>query len=815
VSSPTFPRVREYGVDLKLDFATGEFRGTVAVLLAEPVRQCRLSSLDLEVRPVDPAVRLELRPDDEEILVDLPAQSDTFSLAFSGKVADRGLLGLYWSRFGTGRIVASQAAATGTRRIFPCIDRPDRRAVVRLSLTVDDGLEAIFNTPVVAERVVGGQRTFDFAPTPSMATYLVFLAIGKFDWLPVEGRLGRVRVAAPPGRGPAGAFALSHGAEILAAFETYYGIPYPLAKLDLVAVPEFAYGAMENWGAISFRDMRLLVGADTNARQKRETLTTIAHEIAHQWFGNLVTMEWWTDIWLNESFATFMEEKIIERLYPTLGISDDFLLDWGSYARLGDSLETTHPIHVPVDHPDEISEIFDEISYGKGASVLMMVEALLDEEPFRAGVIAYLKKYAYGNATSADLWNSLETASGRPVTRILSEWVRRPGIPLLEATADGESIHLRQRRFRLNGQHDAEIWPIPLGVYRDGVVERRLFESSETVVPRNGAKSLHLNPGGLGFYRVRYDGALLERVLAEFPTYPPIDRWAILTDLYAFVLSGDVSLEQYFRFVDASRDSTDYLVVHELANQLASIRPTRIAPLGAILADTTEFQRSGIGFFRAQSERLGAAAVNGEPDTDGILRERVLLGLLAYDERLAKQLAGHFDEYDRLDPNLREPVAYAYARVNGATGQTALFERIAKATSEGDQMKLERALAGATDPALLRTALAAIGTPKINRAHVSVLVYQTALNPHGRDAAWEWLTTRLVAQATSLRGTGLVSEMLEHSTPFAALGRGEAAAKAAFAAQPVPEGERGIRKGLEWLRVFEAVRARVAPRRAA
>ncbi|HXQ93944.1 MAG TPA: M1 family metallopeptidase [Thermoplasmata archaeon] len=811
MSPQPFPRVREYDVDLNLDFATGEFRGTVGVVLAERVRQCRLNALELEVRPVDPAVRLEARPADEEIVVDLPAESDTFSLAFSGKVADRGLLGLYWSRFGTGRIVASQSAATGCRRIFPCLDRPDRRALVRLTLTVADGLEVIFNTPVARERVDGDLRTFEFEPTPSMATYLVFLAVGKFDWLPVEGRLGRVRVAAPPGRGAAGAFALAHGAEILAAFETYYGIPYPLPKLDLVAVPEFAYGAMENWGAISFRDMRLLVEADTSARQKRETLTTIAHEIAHQWFGNLVTMEWWTDIWLNESFATFMEEKIIERLHPTLGISDDFLLDWGSYARLGDSLETTHPIHVPVDHPDEISEIFDEISYGKGASVLRMIEALLDEESFRSGVVAYLQKYAYGNATSADLWSSLETASGKPVTRILSQWVQRPGIPLLEAAAEGDAIHVRQRRFRLNGHHGDETWPIPLGVYRDGAVERTVVEAAETVVPTNGASAVNLNPGGLGFYRVRYDGPLLDRVRSAFPTFPPIDRWAILTDLYAFVLSGDISLSDYFRFVDVARDTDDYLVVHELANQLASVRQTRIAPLGALLADTPEFRRSGLGFFRAQLDRLGPAAVDGEPDTDGILRERVLLGLLAYDDTLAKQLAGHFDEYDRLDPNLREPVAYAYGRVNGAAGQAALFERIAKATSEGDLMKLERGLSAATDPALLRTALAAIGTPKINRAHVSVLVYQVALNPHGRDAAWEWLTTRLLDQATSLRGTGLISDMLEHATPFAALGRGEAAARAAFADHPVPEGERGIRKGIEWLRVFEAVRARVAP----
>ncbi|MCI4328315.1 MAG: M1 family metallopeptidase, partial [Thermoplasmata archaeon] len=710
-----------------------------------------MNSLGLEIHPVDPAVELELRPAEEELLVKLPKESASFSLEFSGSVAEKGLLGLYWSRYGEERIVACQAAATCCRRFFPCIDRPDRRAVVRFTLTVAEGLEPIFNTPVVAERSDNGRRTFEFAPTPSMATYLVFLAVGRFDWLPLDGRRDRVRVAAPPGRGAAGEFALRHGAEILPSLESYYGIPYPLPKLDLVAIPEFAFGAMENWGAISFRDMRLLVDGETSARQKRETLTTIAHEIAHQWFGNLVTMEWWTDIWLNESFATFMEEKIVERLYPSLGIFDDFLLDWGSYARLGDSLETTHPIHVPVHHPDEISEIFDEISYGKGASVLRMVEALLGEEPFRQGVTAYLTKYAYGNATSQDLWNALETSSGIPVTGLLSEWVRRPGLPVLDVRSEADGLHVRQRKFRLDGRHTDETWPVPLGIYRDGAVERRVFSSPDTVVPRNGAKQIHLNPGGLGFYRVRYDGPLLDELLDGFPTLPPMDRWAILTDLYGFVWSGEVALAHYLQFVTACRDSTDYLIVHEIANQLASIRQTRIAPLGALVADTNVFRRDGLGFFRAQLDRLGLAPVDGEPETDGVLRERTALGLLAYDDALATRLAGHFSDYDRLDPNLREPVALAYARMGGAEAQAALFERVGTARNEGDQMKLERALAGASDPALLREVLAAIETPRLNRAHVSVVTYQVALNPKGRDPVWEWMTTRLPEVSTSYR----------------------------------------------------------------
>ncbi|HKV90122.1 MAG TPA: ERAP1-like C-terminal domain-containing protein, partial [Thermoplasmata archaeon] len=274
---------------------------------------------------------------------------------------------------------------------------------------------------------------------------------------------------------------------------------------------------------------------------------------------------------------------------------------------------------------------------------------------------------------------------------------------------------------------------------------------------------------------------------------------------------GDVPLAEYFRFVEASRDSTDYLVVHEIANQLASVRGNRIPPLGAVIVDTPGFRREGLGFFRAQLERLGTASLAGEVDTDGILRERVLLGLLPYDDALARRLAGHFADYDRLDPNLREPVAFAFGRLGGAEAQAELLARIGSARSEGDQLKLERGLAASTDPTVLRRSLDVLVTPKVNRAHVASVVGQMALNPAGRDPAWEWLTSRLAEIAPTYQGTSIIGEILERAFPFAALERDEATARAPFEARPIPEGERGLRKGLEWLRAFRRVRARERP----
>jgi tricorn protease interacting factor F2/3 len=802
-----WPQPREYLLDLTVSHQSLAFSGEVTIQLAEPVPCLRLNAAGLAVEAIDPAQRVELDAEAEEVRVRSPASRDRWTLRFRGAAAATGLLGLYRSRYGNGYILTTQCAATATRRLYPCVDRPGHKAVVRLRLTTEPGLEVIFNTPVRRTAESPDGVVHEFEPTPAMATYLTYLAIGHFDWY--HAPLGRtaIAVAAPPGRGPSGRYAAERAAEILPALEAYFGIPFPLPKLDLIAVPEFAYGAMENWGAISFREMRLLVDPATSALQRRATLATIAHEIAHQWFGNLVTMRWWTDIWLNESFATHMEEKVLASLYPEERPLDDQLLDWMGPAMIGDSLPSTHPVSVPVERPEEIGQIFDEISYGKGAAVLRMVEGLLGAEGFRRGVHAYLEKHAYGNAASEDLWHSLEEASGEPVRPLLAAWITRPGLPVLRARLDGTTIRLTQERFVLDGRHRAESWPIPLALPSG---EGRVLEGPGPHSLSDPGGPPRLNADARGFYRVHYDRALAERLLSGFPRLPATERWAVLQDLAAFLVSGDIEPALYLRFLDATREEADPLVVHEVANHLASSSPGRsLFALGALLGDRPAFRAHAAAVLAAQLDRLGLTPRANEPALAAVVRGVVAASAVAFDPTFAARLAARFDDYGSLSPDLRWPVAYAFA----GQGAEAEFERlvaaIGRAPDEGEANRLERALARFPHPHLVERALELATGPLVNRAHLTSIVREAALNPAGRAATWQWIRTTMPTLEERYRGTSVIGQILEYAVPFAALGRA-AEAEAWLAAHPFEEGERGARKGLTLLALYERLGRAVA-----
>ncbi|HEV2165567.1 MAG TPA: M1 family metallopeptidase [Thermoplasmata archaeon] len=804
-SNERFPKVEEYLLDLDVNHRSLWFTGTVVVRLGAATPRLCLNSVGLEILGTEPEARLTMRPELEEIELEAREPQAHWTVRFRGRATEKGLLGLYRSRYGDGYILTTQCAATATRHIFPCIDRPDRKAIVRLRLTIDAGLDAIFNTPPRSTLEEDGRTTIEFEPTPPMATYLFYLGVGQFDRY--EGPPGRtsIRAAAPPGRGPSARYSVERASEILPALERFFGIPFPLPKLDLVAVPEFAYGAMENWGAISFRDMRLLVDETTTRYQRRSTLATIAHEIAHQWFGNLVTMEWWTDIWLNESFATFTEEKVREELYPTTRPLDDLLLDWTGPARTGDSLSSTHPVSVPVDRPEEIGQIFDEISYGKGSAVLRMIEEYLGPDVFRAGVSAYLKQHAYGNATSTDLWDALEAAAGRPVRSILEAWITRPGLPLLRARAEGGAIALTQERFRLDGRHLPATWPIPLALPKDPGEPGTLWDEPGTFVLPEPGPLVRLNVRAAGFYRVLYDASLYDRLQESFGKLPAEERWSLVEDLAAFLVSGDVPPDRYYGFLDACRSESEPLVVLELSSQLSSSSPGRTPlVLGALLGDRETFRGHAVPFLRSQSERLGLAERPGapEPELETVARGSVASAALPFDPKLREDLAGRFSDYPSLAPDLRWPVAFAYAATGAEPEFDRLLARLAAAPNEGDALRLERSLARFPHPHLVERALDLALTPVVNRAHLQNVVREAALNPAGRAVTWEWIRTRLHGVEEDYKGASVIGTVLEYAIPFVGIGRSEEVRRE-LAERPFREGDRGARKGLALLELYE------------
>jgi len=801
VIAPTVRAPSEYRLRLRIDFVALTFGGTVEMDVPAGGPELVLDAEELTVSAVrrdGAAVEFRFDPAASTLTVPTPGGAAArVAVDFSGAVSTRTLSGLYRSRHGDDYVVSAQCEPTGARSIFPCVDRPDAKARLLLRVEAPSDLEVVANGPVESVRpTAAGWSERTFGSTPPMATYLFFVAVGKFDRREGRSRRAAIRVLAAPGRGDAADYALAAGGRILDAFEEYYAIPYPLPKLDLLAIEEHAFGAMENWGAISFQATRLLVDPTSSSFAARDVFETISHEVAHQWFGNLVTMSWWTDIWLNESFAALMETKITERLEPSLDARADFFLRVAGMAAAidGDSLRSTHPVRAAVREPAEIGQIFDEISYGKGSSVLAMIDAYLGEERFRTGVTDYLRRFREGNATTDDLWRSLERASSEPVGAIAGPWIDRPGMPVVTGRLGPGGLELSQRRFGYLGSTAADPWPIPMVIDIDGRRERLLFDTSTRVVPVPPTATVHLNPGAVGFYRALYDRPLYDRLLSALPNRSGPDRWIVLEDLAAFLAAGDVDWATYDRFATALGGSADRLTVESIGGTLVG--------LALAYPEAPRIQSAAHRFFAAQSDRLGPEKRRDEPRTDGILRERVSFGRSRLDAGYARTLSDRFREWERVDPDLRLATAVGHARTAGADGYRELRGALERAVVDADRARLVRSLGWIAEPSLLRESLDFAISGGTNRSYLPPLIVQAASNPAGRSVVWPWFTERVDALADVFRGSGSLPVVLEHAVPAMALGRSEEV-RAFFRGHPLPDGTRGVAKALERLEVQE------------
>ena len=802
------PTIPEYRLLLDVDFAGLRWTGTVEFDVPSPTGPLALDCDGLAVTAVRSngrAVPFSVDESASRLSIDLGGRAaSVVSVDFSGTVETKNLFGLYRSRHGSSYLLTTHCEPTGARRIFPCIDRPDRKARIVLTVRAPAELDVIGNAPVAARRAHDGGREWRFEPTPAMSTYLFYLGVGRFDTRETSpGPKVAVRVATAPGRGDAGDWALRSAGRILRAYEEYYGIPYPLPKLDLIAVTEHAFGAMENWGAISFQETRLLRDGTSGTFSTRDIFTTAGHEIAHQWFGNLVTMRWWDDIWLNESFASLMETKITEALEPSFEPWNEFFLRvmGESDALDGDSLRATHPVRARVGRPEEISQIFDEISYGKGSSVLAMLDRYLGEETFRAGVTDYLGRYKFGNATTEDLFSALERKSGEPVAALAGPWIDRAGLPMIRARSDGDGVALTQHRFSYHGATDEEPWPIPMVVEVGGRRDRFLFDRREGRLPAPTGSVVLLNPGSIGFYRVLYDRSLLDRLLGALPQRAGRDVWAVVNDLAAFVLSGDVDWATYDRAVGALEGYSDPLVVETVARTLADF--------ALQFGHARSVDRTAKRFLALQVARVGLDAGPDEPAGTGILRERLTYARVRVDPGFAEEIAPRFDGGDRLDPDLRLAVAIARVRTGGAAGYDAVHRALERASSDLEADRLERALAWSPEPPRVRSVLDLAASGGVNRSHVFRLALQAASNPAGREVTWAWAQESLDRLTSIFRGSGYLPLLLEHTLPFLGLGR-SAEVRRFFEQHPVPDATRGLAKGLERLELAERLARRLS-----
>ena len=766
--------VRPYRYDLvlepDLDAATFAGQVTIAIQVQRPTDTVVLHALDLEISmaTVDDVPAAVTVDDEQETVTltlpdELPTGAALIQLGFTGVLNDQ-LVGFYRSTFTVAdsdgddddptehTLAVTQFESTHARRAFPCFDEPAMKAVFGITLVVPDGQLVVANTAEVSRELLDdGRVRVVFADTISMSTYLVAFVIGPLEATAprmVAGVDGPIplRVVHPPGNSHLCEFALDVAEAALQFFERYYELAYPGDKVDLVAVPDFAFGAMENLGCITFREVLLLVDpASATQPELQRVADVINHELAHMWFGDLVTMNWWNGIWLNEAFATFMEVMA----------SDSFRPDWDVWTTFGlaraaafdtDSLRSTRPIEYEVVTAADAEGMFDILTYEKGASVVRMLEQYLGAERFRAGIAEYLRRHAFGTTETTDLWDALEEVTGEPVRRIMDNWIFRGGHPVVQVELLEDGIALTQTRGSYDDDAHDEQWPIPmvLTVATDGraPAERRLLLEQPTTID-TGAQPEYVqaNVRGAGFYRVELDAALRTALVAS-GNAGPLERFVLLDDAWAGFLAGRVPLTEVVDLVRVVASSED--------------DPSVWRRLGGICADLVRLggpeHRTATAAFTASVAVPALARLDDRLDTEvGDGRERLeevrgvvfaLAGAEGGDPTVrSRARAVTDDDAVRVDASLRAASISVVAASATAEEHAELERRWRTATNPQDELRYLNALVDTEDPVLFAHSLDLAAT-EVRTQNAPYLLRRAIDHPMLGPTAWDFVARR-------------------------------------------------------------------------
>lgn len=688
----------------------------------------------------------------------LPCGNAKLILEFEGAINNQ-MTGCYQSFYavnGARRLMATtQFEAVDARRAFPCWDEPAMKARFKLSLDIPKDLIAVSNMPTVVETTAGERKIVQFDTTPVMSTYLLAFVVGEFEYLEKKTKQGvPVRVLTTPGKKNHGRFALDTAVRMLEFYEAYFDVPYPLPKLDMVAIPDFAAAAMENWGLITYREVELLSEEHRSSEATKQRIAiVVAHELAHQWFGNLVTMEWWTDLWLNEGFAAFMEYFTPNALFPEWHIRDYFLASRFAPALSSDSLRTTHPIEIPIGHPDEIEEAFDHISYAKGASVLRMIEHWLGEKHFRKGLHRYFKRHAYSNATTDDLWRAFEDASGKPVKTIMDTWTKQPGYPLITLTREGHkgALWYKQERFLESGlplqpDEERQTWQVGLQIGLE--TKHKKTETSVLMDKKEGhlhisprTAQFKLNAGHTAFIRVQYPSEQLRafRGGIQEKTINEIDRFGILNDVIALTTAGKLPTEELLSLLGEYREETEYLVWTELLVALTKLS-SLIPDHGAARNDCNRFARRLLSI---AVTRKGWDEKEGETHLEVMLRPRLLFAYGRYQdatilEEARRRFAAFLHNQHTLNPNLYGAVFGLTAWGGGAAEYETLVDAYRTAEQPEIKIRLLASLGMFSQKEIIEKALLYALSNEV-RAQDFIYVMHSTITRSGHECVWNFL----------------------------------------------------------------------------
>ena len=815
-----------YAIRIEPSIENAMLRGseTIDIEVRAAVREIVLNSLNLEIdkATLNAAKPIALTPklDAEKqtltfaLAEELPPGKYTLALEFHGKLTEQ-TEGLYLTRYQVGAVdklaLTTQFEATDARRMFPCWDEPVFRAVFQLTAVVPEKHTAISNMPAEREtKLAEGLKEVVFAPSPSMVSYLVAFSAGEFDVLRDEVDGIQLGVYFTEGKREQARYAMEATKLIVPYFNEYFGVKYPLPKLDQISFANTAAGGMENWGCIIYTDTAFLFDPKTSGHAAKErAFEVIAHEIAHQWFGDLVTMAWWDNLWLNEGFASWMGTKATDHFNP----------DWNiwtraagakEYAMALDARATTHPIQQPVASESQAMDAFDEITYQKGQSFIRMLESWLGEEKFREGIRSYMARHQFGNTTTADLWIALAEVSGKPVREFAAGWTEQPGFPVVKIDAtDGDALSLTQERFTLN-QKDAKplTWKIPLKLGpalepdRAQVVE---LGAEPVRFKKPAGPVLKANSGGAGYFRVQYNQGLAALVSGA-TELPEADRLNLLNDTWALVEAGRVPAASYLELATKLAGDNSYAIIAKIVESVWFIDG-----LSRGRTERESFRKWARDLLQPQLDKLGWDAQPGEKPLDDLRRNSVIRTLGGFgDEAVLREARARFAKPETLTGDLRDNVWWLVGRNADETIYEQLHDAAKKTDSVEQKRSLYGALAASHDPALIQKTLAISLADELPPQHAARLVQRVAGGSEQPELAWEFAQkhiTELIAKLSSFRANDYVADIFENFSDNARAEELEAWAKKNLPPDAAPS----TAKAADAIRFKAALKDRLLP----
>jgi puromycin-sensitive aminopeptidase len=813
----------KYAVSLSPDLDKASFTGSVTISAeaTQTVNEIVLNAIELDIHAVEvngSPVPFSLNEELERLIIDVAVSPGpiTLHISFTGTLNDK-LRGFYRSTFtdenGAIRTIATtQMQSTDCRRAFPCFDEPDFKATFAIDITCDADLLAVSNgREIRRETQPNGQVRIWFSETMLMSTYLVAFVVGPLEATePVMVGSLPLRVIHVPGKSHLTEFGLRVGAFCIEWFENYYGIPYPSDKCDLLALPDFAAGAMENLGCITFREVLLLVDPATSTQIEQELVAAVvAHELAHMWFGDLVTMRWWNGIWLNEAFATFMEVAATDAFAPQWTMWTSFGLDRSAAFEV-DSLHSTRTVEFPVESPADADGMFDVLTYQKGGALLRMLEQYLGPDRFRAGVNHYLKKHSYGNTETGDLWDAIEyvvsTDGGEnvPVRALMDSWIWQAGYPLVSTRVDGAELVLSQRQFTFDNTPNATLWVIPVHVRVGNEASKVLLNTDELRLPlANSSATVVVNAGGPGFYRVEYSTDLLSRITGTtLATLTTLERYNLVDDAWNAVVAGALTTENFIEFARGFENENDLAVWQVLTKALTGLG--RLIPRD----NMAPFNTFVSSLVTPAYTRLGESPAPNEDDLVSKLRGLLLSTLAIHGNNTAAQqrcrniLMNHAES----DPEL----VAASTTVVAATGNNNDYEwfvdKFTNAPTPQEKVRMLYALAEFDDVELMKRTCRLAFSGDVKSQDAPFLLARCIANKNHGEIAWAAVQENWTYANDTFPGNTIVRMVSTITTlNTEAL---ETQVNAFFSEHPIPQATKTLEQALERQKVNVALRSR-------